>query len=171
MIDRTKVLLNASKYIGTKEVGSNGGTVIDKIQKVFGMQGQQYCVMFALYVLLETEPKLNILKTASSQSLFEWALKNGYTYTDPTKVKAGDIVIWRKFNLWQGHAGLIASQYDLESQTFKTIEGNTSNGDYGSQRDGDGIYKRIRNAGKVSWVVDNFYLRGFIDIDKIPLKA
>ena len=169
-----KVLEKAQSLVGTKEVGQNGGVVIDEIQKVFGMKNQQYCVMFTLYcwdfilkqVLSERYDK-PFPMVASSQTLFEWAKKNNFTYTDTNLIKPGDIVIWRKFNLWQGHAGLINSKVRAIDSSFEDFEGNTSNSDFGSQRDGDGIYKRKRFAKKLDFSVDNFYIRGFIDMEKV----
>lgn len=161
----------AETLVGTKEQPpkSNRGLIIDKIQKYFGLKGQQYCVMFTLYCYIEACNKLKIKfpfpKTASSQSLFENAKAKGATYTDPKLIKPGDIVIWRKLKLWQGHAGLVISNL-FEDKTFRTIEGNTSNSNYGSQRDGDGIYKRIRSANKLNFNFSNFYIRGFIDVQK-----
>lgn len=161
----------ATKFIGTKEEGQNTGPVIDEIQKKFGFHGVQYCVLFTLYCYKQACEELGIKypfpQTASSQTLFDWALKNKIAYTDTRSLTRGDIVIWRKFKLWQGHAGLVISSFDEEHNTFKTIEGNTANSDYGNQRDGDGIYIRRRFARKIDFSVDNFYLRGFINVKNI----
>lgn len=162
-------IATAGTLVGTKELprGSNRGLVIDKIQNYFGLRGQQYCVMTVLYCYMEACNSLKIKfpfpKTASSQTLFEHAKKLGAIYTDPKILKPGDIVIWRKLNLWQGHAGLVISNL-FGDNTFRTIEGNTSNSNYGSQSDGDGIYKRIRSANKINFNYSNFYIRGFIDV-------
>jgi hypothetical protein len=164
-------IVTANTLVGTKEnpAKSNTGFVIDKIQKYFGLIGQQYCVMTVLYCYLEACNQLKIKfpfpLTASSQTLYEDAKKLNCVFTNPSQIKAGDIVIWRKFNLWKGHAGLIISQLSKDN-TFITIEGNTSNSDFGSQSDGDGIYKRIRTANKLEFTYDNFYIRGFIDVKK-----
>ena len=163
----------ADELVGTKEEKPNRGEVIDKIQRELGFLGLPYCVIFVLYCYKMACKRLNhpflIPITASSQTLFEWAKKQGFAYTDPQLIKPGDIVIWRKWKLWSGHAGLITSsvlmQYDYIS--INTIEGNTSNSNFGSQSDGDGIYRRIRGANKIDFSVDGFYLRGFIDCKKI----
>jgi len=160
----------ANSLVGTKEEGNNRGAVIDMIQAPFGLVGQQYCVMFVLYcymqACLRNSGKLLIEKTASSQTLFEYATKMGITYTDPKLMQPGDIAIYRKFKLWAGHAALITSKLNNDL-TFNTIEGNTSNSNFGSQRDGDGIYRRIRNARKINFSQSSFYLRGFISIRKL----
>lgn len=173
MYSRIKYLAVAAAgtLIGTKETppGSNRGFIIDKIESLFNQRGVQYCVIFVLYCYLEACNSIKVNFpfpfTASSQTLFENAYKLDCIYYDPAKIKEGDIVIWRKFNLWKGHAGLIISPLNKDN-TFVTIEGNTSNTDYGSQRDGDGIYKRIRKANKINFTVSAFYIRGFIDVQK-----
>jgi len=162
---------NAGDLVGTKEVGNNRGIIIDKIEKEFGLIGQAYCVMFILYCYIQAvkqySQELLLPKTASSQTLFEYAQKQNLTYQDPTLLKPGDIAIYRKFKLWEGHAALVVSNYLPEDKTFLTIEGNTSNSNYGSQSDGDGIYKRVRSCRKINFEVGSFYLRGFIDMGKL----
>ena len=166
-------LLLANTLVGTKEERPNRGQVIDEIQRSLGFIGLPYCVIFCLYCYKQSFERnnfeFNLLKTASSQTLFEWAKKKEAVYSDPQMIKPGDIAIWRKWKLWQGHAGLITSYLLVhnEKKLFNTIEGNTSNSNYGSQSDGDGIYRRIRYANKLDFSVDGFYLRGFIDVQKI----
>ena len=168
----TKALEWATKFIGTQEVpkDSNRGLIIDDIQKSFGYKGVAYCALFAQYCYKRACTSLNIpfpfSGTASSQTLFEEALKKGWIETDFNKLQSGDIVIWRKLKLWQGHVGIVKS-VDPVTQSFITIEGNTSNSDKGSQRDGGGIFQRVRYMKKQDFVVDAFYLRGFISIRKV----
>lgn len=169
---RKRILDIAEKYIGVKEqpAGSNSGPVINVIQAEFGFSKVQYCVLFTLYCIKKACDDLGIEYTipvtASSQTLFGYALERKAVNTNFNELKVGDIIIWRKFKLWQGHAALAVSGLN-ELNTFITIEGNTSNSDYGSQRDGDGIYRRVRKANKIDFTVDNFYLRGFINITKM----
>jgi hypothetical protein len=162
---------NARDLVGTKEAGNNRGILIDKIEKEFGLVGQAYCVMFILYCYIQAAKKysetLLLPKTASSQTLFEYAQKQNLTYQDPTLLKPGDIAIYRKFKLWQGHAAFVVSNYSPEEKTFQTIEGNTSNSNFGSQSDGDGIYNRVRACKKINFEIGSFYLRGFIDMGKV----
>lgn len=167
-------ILIANTLVGTKEETQNRGKVIDEIQRELGFISLPYCVIFVLSCYKRACKALSVpfpmIVTASSQTLFEWAKKQEFTYTDPMLIKPGDIAIWRKWNLWSGHAGLITSflEYNHNGQKlFSTIEGNTSNNNYGSQSDGDGIYRRIRYANKIDFDVDGFYLRGFLNLRKI----
>lgn len=169
----------AIHFQGTVEVpkNSNRGVIIDDIQKSFGFIGVSYCALFVLYCYKRAcafagrkypfpDGSDRNYSPASSQSLFQWAIKNGYAETDFSKLNIGDIVIWRKMKLWQGHVGLVTS-VDQEHKTFMTMEGNTSNSDFGDQREGGGIYQRLRYMRQTDFVVDAFYLRGFISVRKV----
>lgn len=184
---KNRLIKNAIKYCGILEnpKNSNRGEVIDIIQKEFGFEGIPYCVLFVLYIYKKTLEefgiKLPLLVTPSSQTLFNWAQNKGLIETDFSKLGAGDIVIWRKFKLWQGHAGIVISVNNSE-KSFLTVEGNTSaehllsivpgseNSDFGDQREGGGIFKRKRYMRKADFAMDAFYLRGFIPADRIITK-
>lgn len=158
----------ANNFVGTLEEppNSNRGDTIDKIQKTFGFQGVQYCALFAQYIYKLAFVFSPFPGTASSQTLFEWAKKRNYVSTDFSELQAGDIVIWRRRKLWQGHVGVVM-QVNPATQSFITVEGNTSNNDYGNQTDGCGIFQRVRYMKKSDFVVDAFWLRGFIQIRKV----
>jgi hypothetical protein len=168
----TKALEWANHFVGTLEEpkDSNRGKVIDEIQSSMGYKGVQYCALFAQYVYKRACSALNIPypfpSTASSQTLFEWASKAKFAETDFSKLRSGDIIIWRKLKLWQGHVGIVKS-VDFAKQSFTTIEGNTSSTEKGSQRDGGGIFERVRYMKKQDFTVDTFYLRGFINVRKV----
>ena len=76
-------------------------------------------------------------------------------------VPVGSIVVWRSGNSWRGHIGFVwrdddptdegfaANDYSTEALAWRhacgrTVEGNTSSGRRGSQRDGGGVYTRTR---------------------------
>ena len=168
-----KAIEIAKAFVGVVEdpKDSNRGKEIDTIQALFGFKGVQYCVLFCLYcyrrACMDLGLMYNLPITASSQTLFEEAKKLGCVSTDFTNIQPGDIVIWRKFKLWQGHAGLCVSYLNPTDNSFVTIEGNTQPDNKGDQREGGGIYKKVRYAKKVDFLVDNFYLRGYIQMDKL----
>lgn len=177
MIDKVTVMedliketiLFASGCISEQETPpkSNRSPLIDRIQKAFGLIGQQYCVMFVLWCYMKTLERLKLqfpfIKTASSQTLYTECEKKGWTTTDLSKVLPGDIMIFRKYHKWAGHAALVV---DKGVNSVTTIEGNTSNSNYGSQSDGDGIWKRIRKVTEAEFKVDDWYIRGFIQVRK-----
>jgi len=158
----------AKNFVGTLEEppNSNHGDTIDKLQKAMGYNGVQYCALFAQYIYKLAYNLIPFPNTASSQTLYQWAEKKKYVSTDFNEMQVGDIVIWRKLKLWQGHVGVV-TDIDFAHQMFTTIEGNTSNSDFGDQRDGGGIFQRIRYMRKQDFTVDTFYLRGFIQIRKV----
>lgn len=162
----------ANGLVGTVETpkDSNRGLVIDDIQRMFGYKGVSYCALFAQYCYKLAcnafELPFPFSGTASSQSLYQQALKKNWIETDFKKLKRGDIVIWRKWNLWQGHVGIVETIFP-ELETFFSIEGNTSSDEKGSQANGGGIYKRLRRMRKMDFAVDGFYLRGFIAVRRI----
>ena len=55
--------------------------------------------------------------------------------------KGGDLIIWRKGNTIFGHIGFVLT---WDGACGTTIEANTSDGAYGSQSNGDGVYVRER---------------------------
>jgi hypothetical protein len=46
----------------------------------------------------------------------------------------------------QDHIGLLVARPNLATGACRSIEGNTSSGEYGSQSDGSGLWTRNRNA-------------------------
>lgn len=171
MLDRLiqSAIQIALSYVGEKEdpAGSNSSQKIDLVQSSFNYNKVQYCALFSQYIY-KVSCKLFGIEfpfpgTASSQTLYEWAKKNNCASNNFSELQVGDIIIWRKRKLWQGHVGVVVD-VDFMNEVFYTVEGNTSNSDFGSQRDGDGIYKRKRFMKKSDFVVDAFWLRGFIKI-------
>ncbi len=53
----------------------------------------------------------------------------------------GALVVWRRGTSWQGHVGVVEW---WDRRCGYTVEGNTSSGARGSQRDGDGVWRRRR---------------------------
>ena len=53
----------------------------------------------------------------------------------------GSVVVWRNGRGWTGHAAVL-DWWDV--RCGETVEGNTSSGQSGSQRDGDGVRARTR---------------------------
>ena len=63
----------------------------------------------------------------------------------------GAVVTWQRGSGWQGHSGLVVRDDNARVRgpgwylrCGLTVEGNTSSGRAGSQRDGDGVYRRER---------------------------
>lgn len=75
-----------------------------------------------------------------------WAQKRGLAIMDEdAKMRPGDIVTF-DFS----HIGIVLAD---RGNIIETIEGNTSPGAKGSQRDGDGVYTRLRARSLVRKVI------------------
>jgi len=79
--------------------------------------------------------------SAAVNEWFKWAKANGKLTNDP---KRGDLCLWIKEG--GNHMGIVVQ---ASGGYVNSIEGNTSAGVTGSQRDGGGCYRRSRL--KTSW--------------------
>jgi hypothetical protein len=79
--------------------------------------------------------------SAAVESWYQWAKFNGKLTNSP---KRGDLCLWRTSK--GNHIGFVVT---ASESMVNSIEGNTSAGDKGSQRDGGGVYRRSRN--KATW--------------------
>jgi hypothetical protein len=64
------------------------------------------------------------------------------------QLEPGTIIVWRKGNTIYGHTGFLIR---WKGSSGITIEANTSPGDYGRQRDGDGVYVRKRSIQPLNY--------------------
>lgn len=169
----SKAIAIASSLVGTKEeLGANRGKIVDLIEQDFKTKGVAWCVMFVWHCYNEASKAIGagtipLYFTASSQALYNHYKNEEFTFTDPMKLRTGDIAIWQNGTSWTGHAGLVTGYYSPMKFVFPTIEGNTSTDDKGSQDNGDGVYRKIRRAKPDSFTGSGFHLRGFIDIRKV----
>ena len=160
------VVETAKKYRHVRETdGANRSPEIDKFHDYAGLgYGNPWCLMYVNYMWKETLDPYDLApytKTARVSTFYKYALKHKYLY----KVKfakglaygvqtaePGDMIVWLKNynkNILvndgnpSGHTGFIVQE--TVSGQFDTIEGNTSSGNSGSQRDGDGVFLRKRS--------------------------
>jgi hypothetical protein len=143
----------ASGYIGVQEkTGKNDGPVIETMLKRYGFsKGTPYCAVFVSWVLDSTERQTGsrfthpVYRGASSRSFIskgtvaaKWVLSQpGY------RLPPGSIVGWKRGSTPFGHVGFVVQH--ASTNRFITIEANTSPGEKGSQRDGNGIWQRTRS--------------------------
>lgn len=69
----------------------------------------------------------------------------------------GSVVVWRNGSGWTGHAGVLDW---WDRRCGETVEGNTSSGRAGSQRDGDGVWARTRCVSPGTY----FRIVGFVPV-------
>lgn len=160
-----EVVKKAKEFQFVRETnGPNRSPEIDKFHDYAGLPyGNPWCLMYVNYMYHLTLSPYGFepyTKTARVSYLYKYALKHKYLYQvkfdkalayGAQEAEPGDMVIWLKNyneNIIvndanpSGHVGLIIEE--IEPGKFRTIEGNTSSGDSGSQRDGDGVFVRIR---------------------------
>lgn len=133
--NRRKVVKFSESLVGQTEIAGNAGFTnaeFEKLMQEVGWQpGDAWCVYFAKLSWYKNAPeflKAKILSKVSGSSLQTWEnLKDDPSFIVSSIPKAGDMVIWRKYDngtpTWNGHAGIVKS---LGFGNFATIEGNTS---------------------------------------------
>ena len=140
---QNRVVSIAESYVGTTETnGPNLHPAIDKWNKGVGVAvGSPYCASFVSFVLDSAQVKYPVKRTALAQG---WITNKSVTasniHSTSSDIK-GWIVVWKRGETWMGHTGFV--QYEA-GQTFYTIEANTSPDKQGSQREGDGVWKKER---------------------------
>jgi hypothetical protein len=147
---RELALHQARRYIGTKEKPpySNRGVFIDIWnEQAAGMVGVYWCASFvhAMY----RKAGFDLPGGASVGNILGWARKMGYTVKRPRR---GDLVCFEfgSDRAFDDHIGFVERVLALRwgGGTFtgwiQTVEGNTSSGNYGSQDDGGGVFRRRR---------------------------
>lgn len=141
------------KQVGVKEAtGRNDGRMVKMYLRSTGLpEGNPWCQALqywtfdsaakALYGQSAPFWCLPLTRTASTVKAWTQAVKMGVrTLVWP---QDGDLVYWRVPGKYQGHVERITKV--LQGGWIKTTGGNTGNGLSGSQREGDGCYKRLRN--------------------------
>ncbi len=161
-------LLNLShqlvlSQIGIKEkTGRNDGEV-EKYGNAAGFKQRiPYCYAFQYWGFKVACDELQIdygyipiPKSGMANAAFNYAKKNGIKTT--YKAKINDLITWRKSNSGSGHIARIDSVGRVG--WVWTIEGNTSNGKTGSQREGNGVFYRKRN---IKHPLGRMYIRGLV---------
>lgn len=169
-------LLDVSKNImlenvGTKELtGNNDGEIIAFILASVGIyRPAPYCQAYVYFCFSEARyiiGKCGVLvdipipKSGVAQSSFNYAKKNGIKTNYTPKVN--DLMVWKYSNSWAGHTERIFEV--LDKGTVLTVGANTSNGLNGSQREGNGIFKRKRN---VKHPIGRLKLRGLVGFRRL----
>jgi hypothetical protein len=167
------LILEASRWVGTTEVGGNNkGQIVEKFQKTVDSKAQgeawcmaavqTWCVWTKNYFDTCHPPLKDTIKLAiypSEHCLTVW------NKTDPRcRIKSptpGCVIIWRHGQTTNGHTGIFVEM--LPNGKMKTIEGNTGDGK-GVVRDGDGVYFRERSLTGEG----DMKVVGFIDPFLIP---
>jgi hypothetical protein len=138
-----QVLDVARSQIGTVE-GAGGSTPYGR---AYGMDGQAWCAMFVWWVGQQAGAGGLIPKAAYTPTLAGWYQQRGQADRNP---RSGDLVFYD----WPGdgvdrisHVGFVEAVNG--DGTLTTIEGNTTSGAAGDQRQGGGVWRRKRSRSAV----------------------
>jgi len=141
---RSATLDTARHYVGVHEVGGNnrGASIRRFLASVDLPEGQPWCAAFPSYCL---DAAHAVRPTTRTGLALGFLRKNKYVsardvYMGLDTVPVPSIMVFRDGATYKGHAGFVEV---AKGNRVWTIEGNTSSG-VGSQRDGDGVYRRTR---------------------------
>ena len=157
--------------VGTKELtGNNDGEKISLILASVGIyRPAPYCQAYVYFCFSEARyiigkcgvlVEIPIPKNAVAQSSFNYAKSNGIKTLYTPKID--DLIVWKFSNSWSGHTERIYKV--LDKGNVLTVGANTSNGLSGSQREGNGIYKRKRN---VKHPIGRMKIRGLVGFRRL----
>lgn len=114
-----------------------------------------WCATFCSYIYFYAGSPMPHIDTELGfhyvPTLYNKAKKNKWSTVNPLP---GDLVIfdWNK-DKKVDHVAIFMGWKEIDN-TFYTIEGNTSGSEKGSQSNGGGVYKRLRNIKDVSMFVN-----------------
>jgi hypothetical protein len=139
------VIDTAKAHIGVTEapLGSNAGPSVEHFLSHVGLgPGYPWCAAYARTVMDEAGVKRPKVVSAGAT---DYITRRSIDATDvlrgAAEVPPGSLVIWRRGSTWKGHIGVVLR---WGQRCGRTIEGNTSPGHDGAQRDGDGVWLRER---------------------------
>ena len=142
-----KVISSAVSHLGYKE-GANNDNIF--AAKVGQPNNQPWCATFICAILKEGGETAAMPASASCEWIEAWGVKSNRTRTKQT-AKRGDLILF-DFNKTgkPQHVGIAIHDYDPKTNTIQTIEGNTGDA---NQANGDGVYKKTRQAEFIRTVI------------------
>lgn len=145
-----RVIAVANSYVGITETeGDNRHPEIDKWNENIGVPvGSSYCASFVSYILDSVDVNYPVKRTALAQDFItNKSIRASNIHTVEQSPK-GWILVWKRGETWMGHTGFVRRK---SGTTFYTIEANTSPGQEGSQREGDGVWSRQRHVDPTAY--------------------
>jgi CHAP domain len=131
-----------------EELGANHGKYVDDFLKSCGLgSGYPWCAASLNWVCEALGVPNPDKSDAAVIGWRNWAKANGRLKSIPGR---GRLCGYLHDN-GSGHIGIVRS---VDAGLVRSIEGNTSSGEKGSQRDGDGLYRRTRSAKTWEFYID-----------------
>lgn len=143
-LDRSALVDTAMQEVGTTETppGSNRGARIETYMASVGLSdGYPWCAGFVRWALDVVERKHAVRSAGATDYITDRSVEATNVLRGAETVPAGALAIWRRGDTWKGHIGIVR---DWTRDCGRTVEGNTSPGQAGPQRDGDGVWPRNR---------------------------
>lgn len=147
---RRELIREAEKWIGVHETGGNNkGPEVVRFQKAVDGKalGEPWCACFVQFCVKEVQTRFGatLVMAVSEHCMTIWNKTPGvHRHRSP---KAGFVVIWNYEGTASGHIGIVSRVID--EFTIETIEGNTSPDDNTIEREGDGVYRKIRSTKQI----------------------
>lgn len=147
------LIVEANRWVGTKEEGNNAGQIVTMFQNWDGSPDHvSYCMAFVQFCLKNVDAQYSAvlgectkdrhLLERSEHCLTVWNKSPLACRSD--KPVEGSVVVWQHGTSASGHTGIVTG-LKMDSEFFTTIEANTSGGP-GVERNGDGVYSRTRSV-------------------------
>lgn len=146
--------------VGTVERGRNDGPAVRRYLRVTGLgPGYAWCAALTSWGFEvagapgPTDRAGRVIRTAGARRFNEavGTIPARLVLRGTHRPPPGSVVTWQRGSGWQGHSGLVVRDDNARVRGRPwylrcglTVEGNTSSGRAGSQRDGDGVYRRER---------------------------
>lgn len=168
-----EAVVQARKYSYVREITNhNDAPEIDQFLAYIGLPKQlSWCAAYVIFSYKNASEILHVKqplpKYGRVAMLWETCKRNPLKYRTFTaddvrfgsvQLQAGDIPIFAHGTIrngdFNGHTGLVQSQ--LSNVKMQTIEGNTSSGNGGSQREGNGVFERTRTISPGTFRIIGF---------------
>jgi len=133
--------------IGVRERGGNNrGPSVEMFLKTVGLKpGNPWCAAFVSHCLVNSD--WFKFKSGGVVAWKEWAESHGCVSSTPSR---GSLAFWDHGDA-SHHIEIVLEDQDGH---IRTIGGNTSSGEVGSQNNGDGVYRRVRPTSMFSGFIE-----------------
>lgn len=145
-----ELIREAERCVGvTEHGGNNKGAEVEHFQRAVDgkAQGEPWCAAFVQSCLKEVAAVhgATLVAHVSEHCMTIWRKTPGvHRYRSP---KAGYLIIWNYEGSTNGHIGIVRRVID--EFTIETIEGNTGPDDKAIEREGDGVYRKVRSTKSI----------------------
>lgn len=160
--DGERVRNIAKGFVGTREIGNNGGPQVTRFLKSVGLRpGNPWCAAFVSFCL--DSAKIKTLRTRSGLARHfiskNKTIRATKVMQTNQELPPGTVIVWRRGTTTFGHVGFVDT---WRGKSGTTIEGNTSSGRSGSQYNGGGVWSRRRTINPY----DYFRITDFATLDQ-----